>query len=80
MNLRIHPDTMVSDEDVAAFQRDGAIDRQRKIHVTPAEARWWGVEPGNEVRVFDTDRGKVAIATPSAVVGLRGGVPGNGIG
>ena len=39
MNLRIHPDTMVSDEDVAAFQRDGAIDRQRKIHVTPAEAR-----------------------------------------
>ncbi|MCO7217061.1 MULTISPECIES: phytanoyl-CoA dioxygenase family protein [unclassified Halomonas] len=25
MNLRIHPDTMVSDEDVAAFQRDGAI-------------------------------------------------------
>ncbi|WP_442489757.1 phytanoyl-CoA dioxygenase family protein [Halomonas litopenaei] len=25
MNLRIHPDIMVSDEDVAAFQRDGAI-------------------------------------------------------
>lgn len=25
MNLRIHPHTMVSDEDVAAFQRDGAI-------------------------------------------------------
>ncbi|HJK94581.1 MAG TPA: bifunctional GNAT family N-acetyltransferase/carbon-nitrogen hydrolase family protein [Polyangiaceae bacterium LLY-WYZ-15_(1-7)] len=48
--------------DAFLFQRDGAIDRQRKIHVTPAEARWWGVEPGNEVRVFDTDRGKVAIA------------------
>ncbi|MCA9620230.1 MAG: carbon-nitrogen hydrolase, partial [Myxococcales bacterium] len=28
---------------------------------TPNEARWWGVAPGDEVRVFDTDRGKVAI-------------------
>jgi len=31
------------------------------MHVTPAERRWWGVEPGGEVKVFDTDCGKIAI-------------------
>ena len=48
--------------DAFLFRRDGAIERQRKIHITPAEHRWWGVSPGNDVQVFDTDRGKVAIA------------------
>jgi predicted amidohydrolase/ribosomal protein S18 acetylase RimI-like enzyme len=43
------------------FRRDGTIGKQYKIHVTPNEARWWGVSPGNSVEVFDTDRGKVAI-------------------
>jgi len=43
------------------FRRDGTIGRQYKIHITPAERRWWGVRPGNRVEVFDTDRGKVAI-------------------
>ncbi len=43
------------------FHRDGRIDRQYKLHITPAERRWWGVEPGNEIRVFDTDAGKIAI-------------------
>jgi len=43
------------------FRRDGTIERQYKIHITPSERRWWGVKPGNEVKVFDTDRGKVAI-------------------
>ncbi len=43
------------------FRRDGSIDRQYKLHITPAESRWWGVAPGNEVRVFDTDRGRIAI-------------------
>ncbi len=37
------------------------MDKQYKLHITPSEARWWGVSPGNEVRVFDTDRGKIAI-------------------
>ena len=43
------------------FHRDGGIDRQYKIHITPAERRWWGVTPGSELEVFETDRGKVSI-------------------
>ncbi|MEX1025767.1 MAG: GNAT family N-acetyltransferase [Planctomycetota bacterium] len=43
------------------FHRDGTIDRQYKLHITPAERRWWGVLPGDDIDVFDTDRGKVAI-------------------
>ncbi len=43
------------------FRRDGTIDRQHKIHITPNETKWWGVQHGDELRVFDTDCGKVAI-------------------
>jgi predicted amidohydrolase/ribosomal protein S18 acetylase RimI-like enzyme len=43
------------------FHRDGRVDRQRKLHITPAEQRWWGVEPGDALRVFETDMGKIAI-------------------
>ncbi len=43
------------------FRRNGTIERQYKIHVTPAERRWWGVEGGSRVNVFDTDCGRVAI-------------------
>ncbi|MEZ4403675.1 MAG: GNAT family N-acetyltransferase [Kofleriaceae bacterium] len=43
------------------FRRDGSVERQYKLHITPSEARWWGVSAGNEVKVFDTDRGKIAI-------------------
>lgn len=43
------------------FRRDGSVERQVKIHITPAESRWWGVDAGDEVRVFDTDRGRIAI-------------------
>ncbi|QDV61863.1 carbon-nitrogen hydrolase family protein [Crateriforma conspicua] len=41
--------------------RDGKIDKQYKLHITPSEQRWWGVEAGNELGVFDTDCGKVSI-------------------
>jgi predicted amidohydrolase len=43
------------------FHRDGKIDSQYKIHITPSERKWWGVQPGSELKVFDTDRGRVAI-------------------
>jgi predicted amidohydrolase/ribosomal protein S18 acetylase RimI-like enzyme len=43
------------------FRRDGSIERQDKLHVTPNERRWWGVQPGEGLRVFDTDRGRIAI-------------------
>jgi predicted amidohydrolase/GNAT superfamily N-acetyltransferase len=43
------------------FRRDGTIERQDKLHVTPNERRWWGVQPGDRLRVFETDRGRIAI-------------------
>lgn len=45
------------------FRRDGTIEQQPKLHVTADEQRWWGVEAGDALEVFDTDRGKVAILT-----------------
>ncbi len=43
------------------FRRDGTIERQPRLHVSPEERRWWGLEPGDGLNVFDTDRGKIAI-------------------
>ena len=43
------------------FHRNGRIDKQYKLHITPNERRWWGVEPGNTFEVFETDKGKVSI-------------------
>lgn len=43
------------------FRRDGSIEHQDKLHVTPAEERWWGVSGGGGFSTFDTDRGKIAI-------------------
>lgn len=43
------------------FRRDGTIEHQPKVHPTPAEVRWWGVSGGDAIRVFDTDRGRIAI-------------------
>jgi predicted amidohydrolase len=43
------------------FRRDGSIERQRKLHITPHETKWWGVQAGSALRTFDTDRGRIAI-------------------
>ncbi len=43
------------------FHRNGAIDKQYKIHITPNERFWWGIQPGNKINVFKTDRGRIAI-------------------
>lgn len=43
------------------FRRDGTLEKQYKIHVTPSEWKWWGVVGGDEINVFDTDCGRVAI-------------------
>jgi predicted amidohydrolase/ribosomal protein S18 acetylase RimI-like enzyme len=43
------------------FHRNGGVDKQYKLHITPNERRWWGVEPGKTLEVFDTDKGKVSI-------------------
>ena len=43
------------------FRRDGSVAQQRKIHITPSEKKSWDVEPGKQIEVFDTDRGRVAL-------------------
>ncbi|KUP09581.1 carbon-nitrogen hydrolase [Bacillus coahuilensis m2-6] len=43
------------------FRRDGTIEKQYKIHITPNERKWWGISAGDEVKVFDTDCGRIAI-------------------
>ena len=42
-------------------KRDGTLERYEKIHVTPDEAKVWGMQVGKEIKVFDTDCGKVGI-------------------
>ncbi len=41
--------------------RDGRVDEQRKIHITPHERRDWVIEGGSDFQVFETDAGRVAI-------------------
>ncbi|MBS1518999.1 MAG: bifunctional GNAT family N-acetyltransferase/carbon-nitrogen hydrolase family protein [Bacteroidetes bacterium] len=42
-------------------KRDGTVERFEKIHVTPDEAKVWGLVGGNNVRTYDTDCGKIGI-------------------
>lgn len=42
-------------------RRDGTIEEQRKIHITPHERSAWVIEGGNKVQVFDTDAGRIGI-------------------
>lgn len=44
------------------FFPDGRIEQQDKIHLTPTERDYWRMEAGDALRVFETERGKVAIA------------------
>lgn len=43
------------------FRRDGTIEQQPRLHVGPEEKRWWGVEAGDRLNVFETDRASIAI-------------------
>ena len=42
-------------------RRDGTIDSQYKLHITPDERAYWGIKGGDRLRVFDTDVGKIGI-------------------
>ncbi|KGL61017.1 bifunctional GNAT family N-acetyltransferase/carbon-nitrogen hydrolase family protein [Polaribacter sp. Hel1_33_49] len=42
-------------------KRDGTTDRYEKLHVTPDEAKVWGMQGGNELKTFDTDCGKIGV-------------------
>ncbi|WP_163708765.1 carbon-nitrogen hydrolase family protein [Mangrovibacterium lignilyticum] len=42
-------------------KRDGAVERFEKLHVTPDEAKVWGLQGGTQLKTFDTDCGKIGI-------------------
>lgn len=42
-------------------KRDGTLERFEKLHVTPDEAKVWGMQGGHELKAFDTDCGKIGI-------------------
>ncbi|BDC99668.1 bifunctional GNAT family N-acetyltransferase/carbon-nitrogen hydrolase family protein [Persicobacter psychrovividus] len=42
-------------------RRDGSTDRYEKLHVTPDEAKVWGMQGGRELKTFDTDCGKIGV-------------------
>lgn len=42
-------------------KRDGSVERYEKIHVTPDEAKVWGMQGGHELKTYDTDCGKIGI-------------------
>ncbi|MGB3525029.1 MAG: bifunctional GNAT family N-acetyltransferase/carbon-nitrogen hydrolase family protein [Flavobacteriales bacterium] len=42
-------------------RRDGSWERYEKVHITPNEKLAWGIQGGRQVRVFDTDCGKVGV-------------------
>jgi len=43
------------------LRRNGTWDAQYKLHVTPEERAYWGVQGGSRLRVLETDVGKVGI-------------------
>lgn len=40
---------------------DGKVIEQPKIHITPNERRWWGIEGGADLQVIDTPLAKVGV-------------------
>jgi len=42
-------------------RRDGTWDFQHKLHPTPDEELHWGLSGGDDLKIFDTDEGKVGI-------------------
>ncbi|ADX68628.1 bifunctional GNAT family N-acetyltransferase/carbon-nitrogen hydrolase family protein [Weeksella virosa] len=41
--------------------RNGQLDSYSKMHITPNEFRYYGMVGGNELKVFDTDCGKIGL-------------------
>lgn len=42
-------------------KRDGQVERYEKLHVTPDEAKVWGMKGGDKIKTFDTDCGKIGV-------------------
>ncbi|MET3698253.1 predicted amidohydrolase [Bacillus oleivorans] len=45
------------------FYPDGRIGEQAKLHITPTEVHEWNMAPGEDFKIFETDKGKIAILT-----------------
>lgn len=45
------------------FNPQGQILRQEKLHITPVEINAWNMTKGEELKIFDTPFGKIAILT-----------------
>ena len=43
------------------FTPSGKVHTQDKLHITPSEREWWGIEPGEKIRIFDTPHCRMAI-------------------
>jgi len=49
-------------ENVASlYLPDGTVQRQPKLHITPSERTWWGIEGGSSLQVFETPKARVGI-------------------
>jgi predicted amidohydrolase/GNAT superfamily N-acetyltransferase len=42
-------------------KRDGTTERYEKLHVTPDEAKVWGMQGGSKLKTFETDAGRIGI-------------------
>jgi predicted amidohydrolase len=42
-------------------KRDGSTESYEKIHVTPDEAKVWGMQGGDKLQTYDTDCGRIGI-------------------
>ncbi len=42
-------------------KRDGGVERFVKLHITPDEAKVWGLQGGNIIKTIDTDCGKIGV-------------------
>lgn len=42
-------------------RRNGTIDRYEKLHITPDEEKFWGIQGGSQLKTFDTDCGKIGV-------------------
>jgi predicted amidohydrolase/GNAT superfamily N-acetyltransferase len=42
-------------------RRDGTYEQYEKLHITPNEVNYWGMEGGRQLKCFETDAGKIGI-------------------
>jgi len=43
------------------FTPGGNVYTQEKLHITPGERKYWGIQPGKSLKIFDTGLARIAI-------------------